>query len=61
MPKSKEPKTHFEQIPLGTLKNIIADEEIPDDEENRPDVTVEPPAKKWPVFPALGSAMVNAL
>jgi hypothetical protein len=46
MPKSKKSKTHFEQVLLRTLKNIIAEEEIPDDEANGADVTVEPPAKK---------------
>ena len=41
MRKSKEPKTHFEQIPLEILKKI-ANEDIPDGEENGPNVTVEP-------------------
>ena len=41
MLQSKEPKTHFEQIPLEILKKI-ANEDIPDGEENGPNVTVEP-------------------
>jgi hypothetical protein len=44
MSKSKEPDTHFEQIPLEIVKEI-AKEDIPDDEENGPDVIVESPAK----------------
>ncbi len=46
MPKSKKSKTHFEQVLLGTLKNIIAQEEIPDDEGDGNDAIVETPAKK---------------
>ena len=46
MTKSKEFKTHFEQVPLAIVK-MIADEDIPDDETNRADLTVELPAKKW--------------
>ena len=33
MPKSKGPKTHFEQVPLEIVKKI-AQEDIPDDEAN---------------------------
>jgi hypothetical protein len=45
MPKPKEPKTHFEQVPLETVKKI-AIKEIPDDEATGNDGAVEPPAKK---------------
>jgi hypothetical protein len=44
MPKTKKPKTHFEQVPLEIVKKI-AEEEIPDDEANEESVIVEPPAK----------------
>ena len=60
MPKPKEPKTHFEQVPLEIVKKI-AEEEIPDDEANGADVTVEPPAKKCAAFPRFRPATVNAL
>ncbi len=45
MAKSKEPRTHFEQVPLEIVKKI-AEEIIPDDEASEFDGTVEPPAKK---------------
>jgi hypothetical protein len=45
MAKSKDPKTYFEQVPLEIVKKI-AKVEIPDDETNGADATVEPPAKK---------------
>jgi len=45
MAKSKETKTHFEQVPLEIVKQI-ADEEIWSHEVNGADVTVGPPAKK---------------
>jgi hypothetical protein len=45
MPKSKELKTHFEQVPLEIVKKI-AEEEIPYDRVNGTGVTVEPPAKR---------------
>jgi hypothetical protein len=45
MPKSKESKTHFERVPLETLKDIIAEEEIPDDEVDGNEAIVETPAK----------------
>jgi len=45
MSKSKGAKTHFEQVPLEIVKKI-AEEDIPGDEENDPDVDVDPPAKK---------------
>lgn len=45
MSKSKGPKTHFEQVPLEIVKKI-AEEDIPNDEADGPDVTVDPPPKK---------------
>ena len=45
MRKSKDSKTHFEQVPLEIVKKI-AKEDVPDDEANGPDVDVDPPAKK---------------
>ncbi len=45
MLKSKKSKTHFEQVPLETLKDIIATEEIPDDEAHGSEATVKTPAK----------------
>ena len=45
MAKSREPKTHFEQVPLEIVKKT-AKENLPDDEENAPDVDVDPPARK---------------
>jgi len=49
MPKTRKPKTHFEQVPLEIVKDV-AEEEIPDDEAERDD---EGPAKKRPVSSAL--------
>jgi hypothetical protein len=43
MAKAKEPKTHFEQVPLEIVKKIA---EIPDDAENGKGPRVVPPAKK---------------
>jgi len=52
MPKSKKPKTHFEQVPLETLKDIIAQEKVPDEEADGNDAMVEAPAKRSePRFP----------
>ena len=45
MPKSIKSKTHFEQVPLETLKDIIAAEEIADAETDGDEATVETPAK----------------
>ena len=45
MPKSKKSKTHFEQVPLETLKDIIAEEEIADDEADGSEAIVGTPAK----------------
>lgn len=43
MPKTKKPKTHFEQVPLEIVKKI-AEEEIPNDQDED-NVNVEPPPK----------------
>ena len=53
MPKSKELKTHFEQVPLEIVKQI-ADQEFSSDKANGVGVAVEPPARKRAVFPVLG-------
>jgi hypothetical protein len=45
MAKTKEPRTHFEQVPLEIVKKI-AEEEIPDEETNGTHPAVDPPAKK---------------
>jgi hypothetical protein len=45
MPKTKKPKTHFDQVPLEIVRKIT-EQEIPDDEANEENVIVEPPAKK---------------
>ena len=45
MAKPKEPRTHFEQVPLEIVKKI-AEHDIPDDEASEIDGTAEPPAKK---------------
>jgi hypothetical protein len=45
MARPKEPKTHFEQVPLEIVKKI-AEDEIPDDKTGGGGGTVEPPAKK---------------
>jgi hypothetical protein len=58
MPKSSEPKTHFEQVPLEIVRKI-AEEDILDDEENEPDASVEPPAKKCSAFRRPRIAMVS--
>ena len=60
MAKSKEPRTHFEQVPLEIVKKI-AKEEIPDDEANGADAGVEPPATQRPAFPHFRSARVKVL
>jgi hypothetical protein len=44
MSKSEKPKTHFEQVPLEIVKRI-AEEDIPEDESDEADVTVELPDK----------------
>jgi hypothetical protein len=46
MPKSRKPKTHFEQVPLETLKDIIAVEEAPDHEADGNKTTIKTPAKQ---------------
>jgi len=45
MPKSKGPKTHFEQVPLEVVKKI-ADEKIPDGQAHEPNVPVDPPSEE---------------
>jgi hypothetical protein len=60
MPKSKDSKTHFEQVSLEIVKKI-AEEETPDDETSGAEVTVEPPAKHCSAFPRFRRAPVNAL
>jgi hypothetical protein len=60
MTKSKEPKTHFEQVPLEIVKKI-AEEEIPDGDANGIDVTVVPPARKCSALPRFRQATVNVL
>jgi hypothetical protein len=45
MPKTKKPKTHFEQVPLEIVKKI-AEEETSYDEANGADVTLKPPGRK---------------
>ncbi len=58
MHKMKEPKTHFEQVPLEIVKKI-AEEEIPDEETSGTDATVEPPAKKCLASPRSRRAPAN--
>jgi hypothetical protein len=45
MPKTKESKAHFEYVPLERLKDIVAEEEIPDHEADGSEAIVETPAK----------------
>ncbi len=45
MAKPKEPKTHFEQVPLKIVKKIAVIE-APDDETDGVGVTIKPPGKK---------------
>jgi len=45
MAKAKEPKTHFEQVPLKIVKKIAVIEP-PDDETKGVGVTAKPPAKR---------------
>ncbi len=45
MAKSKEPKTHFEQVPLEIVKRIAAEETL-NDQAYGVGVSGEPPAKK---------------
>ena len=53
MAKSKEPKTHFEQVSLEIVKRIAAGE-ISSDEANGDEVAVDAPAKKRAAYPVLG-------
>jgi hypothetical protein len=43
--KSEKPKTHFEQVPLEIVKKI-AKEDVPEDESDEADVTVELPEEE---------------
>ncbi len=45
MPRLKDPKTHFEQVPLEIVKKI-AEEDVPDDKENDAGAPVKSPARK---------------
>lgn len=45
MPKSKEPKTYFEQVPLEIVKKIV-EKEFPGDEANREHRIRKLPIKK---------------
>lgn len=45
MVKLKEPKTHFEQLPLKIVKKIAVIEP-PDDETDGVGVIIKPPGKK---------------
>jgi hypothetical protein len=49
MTKPKEPKTHFEQVPLEIVKKIAA-EDIPDGETSGTDGASEPPARERSAF-----------
>jgi hypothetical protein len=57
---SKEPKTHFEQVPLEIVKKI-AKEDIPDDDVGGANVTGEALAKKCSAFPRVRSSTKKAL
>lgn len=58
MPNPKDPKTHFEQVPLEIVKKI-AEEDILDDETNEGGETVERPAKKRSALRRLRPVTVN--
>jgi len=45
MPKSKSPKTHFDQVPLEIVKKVTA-EETPGARENRAGATDKSPRKR---------------
>ena len=60
MPKIKQPKTHFEQVPLEIVKKI-AEEEIPHDEPKGTGPIVEPPARKCSGFTRFRRAPANVL
>ena len=55
MHKMKQPKTHFEQVPLEIVKKIT-EEEIPDDETSGAGGTGEPLGKKSAALPRFGRA-----
>ena len=52
MPKMKERKTHFEQVPLEIVKQIV-DQQFSSDIAIGVEVALEAPAKKRAVFPVL--------
>jgi len=60
MPKSKDPKTYFEQVPLEIVKKI-AKEEIPDDEAKETGPIVEPPTRKCSGLTRFRRAPANVL
>lgn len=60
MPKPKEPKTHFEQVPLEIVKEI-AKEDIEEGQKSQPDVPVRPPAKQRGAFRAFKPHPQNTL
>jgi hypothetical protein len=60
MPKSKDGKTYFEQVPLEIVKKI-AEEEIPDGDADETGRRVEPPAKKCSAFRRTRPATMIAL
>jgi hypothetical protein len=60
MPKPKEPKTHFEQVPLEIVKEVAA-EDIEEGKTGRPDVPAKPPAIKRGAFRAFNPHSQNAL
>jgi hypothetical protein len=60
MPKSKEPKTHFEQVPLEIVRQIAEEENSSDkNEHSRGDRGSS--CKKASVFPVPGQPTVKAL
>lgn len=58
MPKPKDPKTYFEQVPLEIVKKIV-EEEIPDAETSGTNAPVDTPGKKCSDFPRFRRAKVN--
>jgi hypothetical protein len=60
MPKPKEPKTRFEQVPLEIVKEI-AKEDIEEGETDTADGPVKPPATKRGAFRAFKPHPQNAL
>jgi len=60
MPKPKEPKTHFEQVPLEIVKEI-AEKDIEEGEADSTGVPVKPPARKRGALQAFKPHPQNAL